>query len=131
MRRRGRGGSWPVLLAMAEAEVAGALRTLPPDVATLATGIPVVYEEVPSPELVADGLADDTLGLFVGVDFPSGESGVPAETPTQIHLFLNNLWEYAGYDPAEYREEVRITFLHELGHFLGLDEEDLADRDID
>ena len=131
MKRRDRGGSWPVLLAMAEAEVGEVVRGLPPDVAELAAQVPVVFEEVPSPELVADGLADDTLGLFVGIDFPSGESGLQPETPTQIHLYLENLWLYAGRHNEAFREEVRITYLHELGHFLGLDEDDLADREID
>jgi len=30
-----------------------------------------------------------------------------------------------------YREEVRITFLHELGHYLGLDEGDLSERGLE
>jgi predicted Zn-dependent protease with MMP-like domain len=34
-------------------------------------------------------------------------------------------------DAATFREEVRRTYLHELGHYLGLDEDDLADRDLD
>ena len=44
--------------------------------------------------------------------------------PTQIILFLENLWEFAGTDEAAYREEIRITYLHELGHYFGMDEDD-------
>jgi predicted Zn-dependent protease with MMP-like domain len=40
----------------------------------------------------------------------------------RIRLFLDNLWDYAEHDRETYREEVRITLLHELGHYLGLDE---------
>lgn len=124
-------GEWSVLLAMAEAEVREIVGTLPLDISDLASGVPVVFEAAPSTELVADGLAPDTLGLFVGVDYASAESGVQAESPTQIHLYLESIWRFAGRSRTGFREEVRITYLHELGHFLGLDEDELADRDID
>jgi predicted Zn-dependent protease with MMP-like domain len=52
-------------------------------------------------------------------------------TPPQILLYLDNLWDYAGADPETFAEEVRVTYLHELGHFLGWDEEDLAARGLD
>ncbi|MDB4474857.1 metallopeptidase family protein [Opitutaceae bacterium] len=51
--------------------------------------------------------------------------------PAQIHLFLSNLWEFVEADEAAFLDEVRITYLHELGHYFGWDEEDLAVRDLD
>lgn len=51
--------------------------------------------------------------------------------PPQIILFLENIWEYAEGDAGVYRVEVRTTLLHELGHYLGLDEDDLAERGLD
>ena len=33
--------------------------------------------------------------------------------------------------PAAYREEVRITYLHELGHYLGWDEDEVAERGLE
>ena len=33
-------------------------------------------------------------------------------------------------DETTYRQEVRTTLLHELGHYLGLDEDDLDDRGL-
>jgi len=36
-----------------------------------------------------------------------------------------------GAEEDSYREEVRITFLHELGHYLGLDEGDLFQRGLE
>jgi predicted Zn-dependent protease with MMP-like domain len=41
------------------------------------------------------------------------------------------LWDFAKGDEAIYVEEVRTTFLHELGHFFGFDEEGLAERGLD
>ena len=51
--------------------------------------------------------------------------------PPQIILFLENIWELAEEDEAVYREEIRTTLLHELGHYLGLDEIDLEERGLD
>jgi predicted Zn-dependent protease with MMP-like domain len=78
----------------------------------------------------ADGFPDDLLGLFTGstrVEEQTG--GHPA--PPQIFLYLDNLWDYAEEDIAAFREEVRLTYLHELGHYLGWNEDDLAARGLD
>lgn len=70
-------------------------------------------------------LDEDLLGLFEGnsrLD-PTPES--PHELP-RIRLFLDNLWDHADGDVTAFREELRITLLHELGHYLGLDEDQVA-----
>jgi predicted Zn-dependent protease with MMP-like domain len=51
--------------------------------------------------------------------------------PAEIELFLENLWDFADGDHKVFCDEVRITYLHELGHFLGWDEDDLAARELD
>jgi predicted Zn-dependent protease with MMP-like domain len=45
--------------------------------------------------------------------------------------FSENLWDYAEGDEEIFREEVRVTYFHELGHYLGLEEGDLEDRGIE
>ena len=45
-------------------------------------------------------------------------------------LFLENLWWEACEKETDYRREVRTTFLHELGHYLGLEEIDLEERGL-
>jgi len=68
-------------------------------------------------------LTDDLLGLFEGQSHAEAlHAAEPGDLP-RIRLFLDNLWEYADRDRATFREEVRLTLLHELGHYLGLDEE--------
>lgn len=114
----------------ADEEVRSVRKALPAPVRERASGIPVTYEPQPGPDLVESGLAEDTLGLFVGEAFTEEFSGVN-DLPAQVILFLENIWDYAGHDTATYRDEVRRTLLHELGHFLGLDEEDLEERDLD
>ena len=66
-------------------------------------------------------LADDLLGLFEGRAWGEPEDEMPGGLP-RVRLFLDNLWEYSGRDRAVFREELRITLLHEIGHYLGLDE---------
>jgi len=90
--------------------------------------VPVTFERVPGVELQADGIEPDTLGLFVGPDFADEES-VPM--PPQIMLFLDNLWDEAEQDEGWFVEEVRTTYLHELGHYLGLDEDELTERGLE
>lgn len=87
-----------------------------------------MLEAVPSADLIADGIEPDTLGLFVGPEHADQEE-VPL--PPQIFLYLENIWELAEEDEAAFAAEVHVTFLHELGHYLGLDEEDLFDRGLD
>ena len=45
-------------------------------------------------------------------------------------LFRSNLMRMA-HDREAMQEELRVTLLHEIGHFLGLDEEDLERRGLD
>ncbi len=45
-------------------------------------------------------------------------------------MFYENLWDFAEEDEKVYRDEIRITFLHELGHYLGLGEQDIEERGL-
>ena len=116
------------ILHLAEREVQAALGGLPDELKAKAVDLPVICEPWPSEELVKEGLDPDLLGLFSGDAFPDGPSVAPL--PPQIQLFLENLWDFCQGDEARYLEEVRVTYLHELGHFLGLDEEDLDRRGL-
>jgi predicted Zn-dependent protease with MMP-like domain len=70
----------------------------------------------------------DTLGLFTGAEYAE-EGRIPM--PPQIILFLENIWDQAEGDGNVFRGEIRTTFLHELGHFFGLDEDDLTERGLE
>jgi predicted Zn-dependent protease with MMP-like domain len=121
--------TFPQLLPRAERIVHHACSTLPADVRTLAEALPVIFEPTPGPELRAEGVDDDTLGLFVGP--AHGEDPGLDPLPAQIIIYLNNIWDYAGGDTAVFGEEVRLTYLHELGHYLGWDEGDLEQRGLE
>lgn len=112
--------------ALAEVEAINA--ALPKPLRESAEKLPVTLERFPNAGLQADGIEPDTLGLFTGAEF-ADDGNVPI--PPQIILFLENLWDFAEGDSESFREEVRITFLHELGHYLGLGEDELTDRGLD
>jgi predicted Zn-dependent protease with MMP-like domain len=106
------------------------LSRLPAPLRERAGAVPVSYEPSPPAEFVAEGIEADSLGLFSGPAFED-EAACASPVPPQIFLFLENLWDYAEGDEVIYRLEVRTTYLHELGHYLGLDEADLAARGLD
>lgn len=118
------------LLIAADQEVRRVVRALPRTVREKARALPVIYEPRPPPEWRKDGIDPDILGLFVGESFRDAYAGAH-DLPAQVFLFLENIWEYAHGDAELFREEVRRTYLHELGHYLGLDEDELADRELD
>ncbi len=117
------------LEAIAVEIVAAVQRKLPPELRGLAEGLPVHTERTPSPEILAEGFPADILGLFDGP--AHGEEPGETPLPPQIFLYLENLWDYADRDMAAFREEVRLTYLHELGHYLGWDEDEVAARGLE
>jgi predicted Zn-dependent protease with MMP-like domain len=119
---------WKKLCALASDEVERTLMALPEPLQERAGQLPVTLERIPNADLQADGIEPDTLGLFTGPEF-ADEGNVPL--PPQIILFLENLWDLADGSEKVFREEVRTTFLHELGHYLGLDEGELTERGLE
>jgi predicted Zn-dependent protease with MMP-like domain len=121
---------WDYLLQMATAEVQRIVKDLPAHLKKEAEPLPICYEPLPNEDWIEDGVAPDTMGLFVGPEFAEIET-TPEPIPPQIILFLHNIWECADGDEQIFREEVRTTYLHELGHFLGLAEDDLSERGLE
>ena len=101
-----------------------ALAELPDRARALLRDVPIIIAELPAEADVATGLDPRSLGLFTGTAFPDmphvgGQPGL-----TQIILFRRNI-ERVAEDEDELREELRVTLLHETGHFFGLDESEL------
>jgi predicted Zn-dependent protease with MMP-like domain len=115
------------LLRVADTVVRSTFVSLPPEIRDAVKSLPVILEEFPSPAALADGIAPDQLGVFEGG--AACESLLPQ--PSRIILWLGNLWEMCEANEAAYSKEVHITLLHEIGHFLGWDEEDLLERGLE
>jgi predicted Zn-dependent protease with MMP-like domain len=121
----------PRLTTLARQVVTAAQKRLPAELRGIAEAVPVCYESVPNDEILAEGWEPDILGMFVGHEHGGDLRSDEVPLPSQILLFLDNLWDYAEGDETIYRDEVRLTYLHELGHYLGWDEEEVARRGLE
>ena len=101
-----------------EEQVLAALDSLPPKLASALKNVAIVVED----ENPAD---PDIFGFYHGV--PLTERGDEAGLlPDKISIYRIPL-ETSFPDPVELREEIRITVLHELAHYFGLDEGRIAE----
>jgi predicted Zn-dependent protease with MMP-like domain len=90
-----------------EEHVRAALDELPPELAKALENVAVVVED-------ADPADPDLFGLWESEEY----------MPDKITIFRRPLTE-AFPDPQQLREEIRITVLHELAHYFGIDEDRL------
>jgi predicted Zn-dependent protease with MMP-like domain len=111
-----------MLSEIARAEVQSALASLPADIRVAVERVPVFLERRPGAEDLAHGIEIDTLGLY--------DEGAPDAPTPRIRLWLENLWDLAEGDVAAFRAEVRTTLLHEIGHHLGWDEQEIEERGL-
>ena len=110
--------------------VAETQRRLPQDIREAARAVPVHCQAVPDASLIAEGFEPDLLGFFTGASHGC-ELAQDNPVPPQIILYINSLWDYSDEDVEIFRDEVRLTYLHELGHYLGWDEDQIAAHGLD
>jgi len=96
-------------MARFEEHVRRALDALPPELARALENVAVVVED-------EDPEDPDLFGLFIEEPY----------MPARIAIYRLPL-EESFPDPRELEHEIRVTVLHELGHYFGLDEDRLAD----
>jgi predicted Zn-dependent protease with MMP-like domain len=101
-----------------EDHVRAALDSLPPEIASALRNVAVVVEDEHPDD-------PDLFGLYHGVPLieRGDETGL---LPDKISIYRLPL-EESFSDPEELREEIRVTVLHELGHYFGLDENRIAE----
>lgn len=78
------------------------------------------------PDAKALGLPDGEamlFGLYTGVPLPERQGGEP-ELPDRIVIYRRPILRNCK-TRAEATKEIRVTLLHEVGHYLGMDEEGL------
>lgn len=95
-------------MASFEQHVRNALDGLPPELAAKLENVAVVVEEANREE-------PDLYGLF------QEEPWLPAK----ISIYRRPLLEDFGGEAAELEHEIRVTVLHELAHYFGIDEDRL------
>jgi predicted Zn-dependent protease with MMP-like domain len=92
-----------------EEHVTAALDSLPPHLARALDNVAIVVEDANREE-------PDHYGLFDWPEF----------MPAKISIYQRPLEEDFA-DPAELEEQIRITVLHELAHYFGMDEGRISD----
>jgi predicted Zn-dependent protease with MMP-like domain len=115
-----------------EGLVAEALESLPDEIAGWLDNVAIVVADWPTPEQLAQadvGPGGLLFGLYVGVPkthrgFTYGEI-----IPDKIIIFQRSI-ERVCRTPAQVRECVRKTVLHEVGHHFGMGEQELRDAGV-
>ncbi len=101
-----------------EDRVARVVASLPADLRDAIQNVEISVED----ELPGD---PDCFGLYEGVPLPERGDWAGA-MPDRIRIFRLPLVE-SFPDPDELEREIRITVLHELAHYFGIDEDRLED----
>lgn len=90
--------------------------------------VAVVVEDRP-PDWLLDELGlspGETLyGFYHGIPLPERSVLDSGNLPDRISVYRGPLMEDFR-DPGELARQIRTTLLHEIGHYFGMDEEDLA-----
>ena len=102
-----------------------ALDELPKQFADLLHNIAVIVEEEPSPaDLdVLDDPHGELLGIYRGTPLPERSYGMTL-MPDQIAIFRGPILRIAQSRYDAHRQ-IRDTVIHELGHYFGLDDEEM------
>ena len=104
---------------------ADALDNLPRSIREYVENVPVLVEDYPAPDLLAEeNISPQILGLYLGVPSTEAEVTQQPRDITRVILFKKNL-EKVCRDRDDLIEQIQITVRHEVGHHLGLSEEDL------
>ncbi|MDP7070393.1 MAG: metallopeptidase family protein [Phycisphaerales bacterium] len=105
------------------------LSHLPPTLHDLIERVPVIVEDQPAAEILAesDALPDEICGLHSGIPLTAQSVEDAGVLPETIHLYRIGILAAAERSRMGIREEIRITLLHEIGHHFGLDEQALED----
>jgi predicted Zn-dependent protease with MMP-like domain len=101
-------------------------RALPPELRDKTQRVIVGIADRPSREQYGqvENNDDDLLGLYEGTPLPERHIDDLFILPDQITLFRMPLMDLCANE-AELREEIRLTLIHELGHYFGFEEDDL------
>ncbi len=94
-----------------------ALAALPEEFRSRLENVAVVIEDEPPEDM------PDTLGLYEGI--PLTERSLEDVTLPDVITIFKGPIERVCHTEEDIEEEVRLTVLHEVGHFFGLEEAQL------
>lgn len=107
-----------------------ALERIPEGFRQAMGNVAIVVDDWPEPALMEEMYGDPetyVYGLFTGTPLPEQHVEDMADLPAVIHLYQAALEADFGDDPAELEQELEITLVHEIAHFMGFDEDQLEE----
>jgi predicted Zn-dependent protease with MMP-like domain len=116
-----------------ESLVEAALRKIPSRFRDAMQNVGIIVEDLPDPELMEEITGDRgevLYGLFTGTPLTERHYDDWGELPAMIHIYRKPLEEDFS-DREELIREIEITLVHEIAHYLGIDEEKLAEYGYD
>jgi predicted Zn-dependent protease with MMP-like domain len=109
-------------------EAARVLDELPEEFRRQLHNIEIVVQKRPSKHQLAEmdleSHEEVIYGLYEGVPLPDRSTFDPPFLPDKITLFSEPLLSDFP-DPDELREQIRLTVIHEIGHYFGLDDDEI------
>ncbi|GAA3762222.1 metallopeptidase family protein [Salinactinospora qingdaonensis] len=96
--------------------VADALDTIPEELMRHLDNVVITVED----EAPEDGL----LGLYEGIPITERDEGYAGALPDRISIYHSDICAICD-TPEEVVEQVRITVVHEIAHFFGIDDDRL------
>jgi predicted Zn-dependent protease with MMP-like domain len=109
-------------------EAARVLDELPEEFREKLHNIEIVVQKRPSKHQLAemnlDTHEDILYGLYEGVPLPDRSALDPPILPDKITLFSEPLLSDFP-DPDELREQIRLTLIHEIGHYFGMNDDEI------
>ncbi len=106
-----------------------AILRIPSEIRQHLNNIVITVRKRPSRQMREElelGSGEPLLGLFEGVSLIERSVTSPPLYPDIIYLFQEPL-EAICETPEELEEEIEITVVHEIAHFIGMTEERLAE----
>jgi len=110
-----------------------AIERIPEEIREHLANVTIAVQKRPSREMLADlGMTPDDppLGLYEGASLMERSVLDPPLYPDTIYIFQEPLEQMCG-TREELEREIEITVVHEVAHFLGMDEERLAELGYD
>jgi predicted Zn-dependent protease with MMP-like domain len=116
---------WRTDRRMFERIVAEELARLPVEFRQRISNLAIVVAEWPDDD-AADASDEDTdiLGLYQGIPYTERKSDYSMVLPDRISIYRQPILAICRSE-AEAREEIRLTVVHEVGHYFGLGDDEL------